>query len=78
MNLSRNAVSKKHEMKWRSIGMKTILKVLIACVLGLVVMWLCYQVFHLEQVMTTVVTIAFTVATVAVCDKIKMKPSAQK
>ena len=53
------------------ISMKTIFKILIAGIVGLAVMWLCYQVFHLEQVMTTVVAIAATIATVAVCDKIK-------
>lgn len=51
--------------------MKTVIKILIAGVVGLFVMWLCYQVFHLEQVMTTVVAIIATMATVAICDKIK-------
>lgn len=51
--------------------MKTIFKLLIAGIVGLVVMWLCYQVFHLEQVITTVVAIVATITTVAICDKIK-------
>jgi len=51
--------------------MKTIFKILIAGIVGLVVMWLCYQVFHLEQIMTTVVAIIATIAAFAVCDKIK-------
>lgn len=51
--------------------MNTIFKILIAGIVGLIVTWLCYQVFHLEQVMTTVVAIVATIATVAVCDNIK-------
>lgn len=51
--------------------MKTVYKILIAGIVGLIVMWLCYQVFHLEQIMTTVAAITATIATVAVYDKIK-------
>jgi putative flippase GtrA len=51
--------------------LKTIYKVLIAGIIGLAVMWLCYQVLHLEQITTTVVSIIVTIAAFAVCDKIK-------
>lgn len=48
--------------------MKTIFKILIAGIVGLIVMWLCYQVFHLEQATTSVIGVLATIATVAVCD----------
>lgn len=51
--------------------MKTIFKILIAGVVGLAAMWLCYQVFHLEQIMTTVVAVVATIAVFGICDKIK-------
>jgi hypothetical protein len=53
--------------------MKTVYKVLIAATIGLAVMWLSYQVLHLEQVTTTVVSIIVTTAAFAVCNKIKQK-----
>jgi len=52
---------------------KTIYKLLIAGIIGFIAAWLCYQVFHLEQVMTTAVTVIVTLAAVGVCDKIKPK-----
>jgi len=53
--------------------MKTIYILLVAAIVGFIAAWLCYQVFHLEQAMTTVVTIIVTLAAIGVCDKIKPK-----
>lgn len=53
--------------------MKTIFKILIASVAGLGVAWLCYQVFHLEQVITTVLAVITATATASICDKIQRR-----
>jgi len=53
--------------------MKTIFKILISAIVGFVVAWGCYQVFHFEQVMTTVVAAAMASAVYGLCDKIDHK-----
>jgi hypothetical protein len=50
--------------------MKTGIKILISAVVGFAIAWVCYQVFHLEQIMTTVVSVSMTSAAWAVCDKL--------
>lgn len=50
--------------------MKTVFKILIACIVGLATMWFCYQVFNLEQIMTTVAAVIATTVAATICDKI--------
>lgn len=53
--------------------MKTIFKVLIAAIAGLVTAWICYQLFHLDQVITTVVTVLLTSSVYGLLDKVTSK-----
>lgn len=53
--------------------MKTWLKLLVSATVALLVMWLCSQVFHLESIMTTVVSIIVALAANVICDKVGNK-----
>lgn len=53
--------------------MKTWLKFLITIVVGLAIMWVCYQVFHFESVMTSAVSVVVTLMTYIVCDNIQKR-----
>ena len=53
--------------------MKTIFKIFISAIAGFVVAWVCYQVFHLEQVMTTAVAAAMASAAYGLCEKVYHK-----
>jgi len=53
--------------------MKTIFKILFSALIGFVVAWICYQVFHLETVITTVIAAMMASAAYGICDKIKSK-----
>jgi xanthosine utilization system XapX-like protein len=50
--------------------MKTGIKVLISVVAGLVVAWVCYQVLHLDQPISTILSIVMTSATWGICEKV--------